>query len=231
MKKIYKIFLFLLVFIFLSTFNPKETNLYSKNESNFFKIQKIEILNNNIVNKNEILDKISHLYKKNIFYIDKSKITEPLKEIDFLEKIEVKKVYPDTIVLIVHETRPLAILFRENQKYLIDNLSNLVNYDKKIIPNDLPSVVGDNSENNFVNFYNKLKDNNFPINKIKNYYYFPIGRWDIKLTNSKLIKFPITKINKAIIQSVDLFERQDFESYNIIDLRMHDKVIVEKQDD
>ena len=50
-------------------------------------------------------------------------------------------------------------------------------------------------------------------------------------SNSKLIKFPITKINKAIIQSVDLFERQDFESYNIIDLRMHDKVIVEKQDD
>ena len=227
MKKIYKIFLFLLVFIFLSTFNPKETNLYSKNESNFFKIQKIEILNNNIVNKNEILDKISHLYKKNIFYIDKSKITEPLKEIDFLEKIEVKKVYPDTIVLIVHETRPLAILFRENQKYLIDNLSNLVNYDKKIIPNDLPSVVGDNSENNFVNFYNKLKDNNFPINKIKNYYYFQIGRWDLQLSDNKVIKFPHENIDNIIKKSIELLSRNDFQNYNIIDLRVADKIIVE----
>tara|TARA_B100000029_G_scaffold238482_1_gene235617 strand:- start:1260 stop:1955 length:696 start_codon:yes stop_codon:yes gene_type:complete len=231
MKKIYKIFLIILVFIFLSTFNPQEIGPYSKNKSNFFKIKKIEILNNNLVNKNKILKKISHLYKKNIFYIEKSKIIEPLKEIDFLEKIEVKKVYPNTIVLIVYETKPLAILFKENKKYFIDNLSNLINFEEKTFSNYLPNIIGEGAESHFINFYKNLNDNKFPINEIKNYYYFPVGRWDIKLTNDKLIKFPINKINKAIIQSIELFERKDLESYNIIDLRIHDKIIVEKKDD
>ena len=53
MKKIYKTVLLLTVFIFLSTYNPKNLNLISEKNYTLFKIQKIEILNNFLVDKNK----------------------------------------------------------------------------------------------------------------------------------------------------------------------------------
>ena len=79
---------------------------------------------------------------------------------------------------------------------------------------------------NFIDFFTKLENNDFSINRIKNFYYFQIGRWDLELLNNKIIKFPSSDTSKAIQQSVDLLSRDDFENYNIIDLRIHGKIIV-----
>ena len=79
----------------------------------------------------------------------------------------------------------------------------------------------------FINFYNQLENNNFPNQKIKNFYYFQIGRWDLQLLNDLIIKFPASKIKEAIQQSVELLTRKDFENYNVIDLRIHGKIVVE----
>ena len=63
--------------------------------------------------------------------------------------------------------------------------------------------------------------------QIKNFYYFQIGRWDLQLLNNKIIKFPHNNIEDAIKKSIKLLSRKDFENYNIIDLRMHGKIVVE----
>ena len=112
MKKFYRIILLLIVLIFLSTFNPKEFNLISKKSDVLFKIENIEIKNNFIINKSEIKEKLSNIHKENIFFIKRKDIEEPLKEIDFLKKIEVKKKYPNTIIIKIFETKPVAILFK-----------------------------------------------------------------------------------------------------------------------
>ena len=72
-----------------------------------------------------------------------------------------------------------------------------------------------------------LKENNFPTQKIKNYYYFQIGRWDVELNNNKLLKFPKEKIDSAVLQSINLLDREDFKNYNTIDFRIYGKIIVE----
>ena len=92
---------------------------------------------------------------------------------------------------------------------------------------DLPSIFGDGAEQNFINFYNQLEDNNFPKQRVKNFYYFQIGRWDLELLNNQIIKFPANKMIDAIQQSVELLARKDFRNYNIIDLRIHGKIVVE----
>ena len=63
--------------------------------------------------------------------------------------------------------------------------------------------------------------------KIKSYYYFQINRWDLKLLNEQIIKFPAEKREEAIQQSVELLNRKDFKKYKVIDLRINDKVVVE----
>jgi len=228
MKKIYRIILLLTIFIFVTTFNPKELNLITEKNDVFFKVENIEIKNNSIIRKDEIEKKINNIYKKNIFFIKKKDIEKPLNRIDFLEKIEVKKKYPNTIIIKVFETSPIAVLIKKNNKYAIDTSGNLILLKKGGIDfSKLPNIFGDVIENDFIYFYNELKKNNFPNNQIKNFYYFQIGRWDLELLNNKIIKFPHTNIINSIIKSIELLNNKNFENYKIIDLRVDGKIIVE----
>ena len=45
--------------------------------------------------------------------------------------------------------------------------------------------------------------------------------------NDKLIKFPDNNIDDAINKSIELLESENFKNYNIIDLRVDGKIIVE----
>ena len=226
MTKTYKIILLFISLIFLTTFNPKDSNLLKKQNLSF-KVQRIEIINNNRIKKTNILKKLEYLYKKNIFFIDKESLKEHLSSINFLEKIEVKKKYPDTIIVKVYETIPLAALYKNNKKYIIDNSSKLILFDKKVFNEDFPVLFGENSDLNFVSFFKKLEYEKFPIKKIKNYYYFQIDRWDINLKNGQIRKLPSDKKIEAIKEAIKLLKRKDFKNYNIIDLRIYGKVIVE----
>jgi len=227
MKKFYRIILLLLTLIFLSTFNPKEFNLIAKKKNSLFKIENIEVENNLLINKIEIEKKLINIYKKNIFFIKEKDIEEPLREIDFLERIEVKKKYPSKIIIKIFETKPTAIIFKNKVKYLLDSSSNLISFEDNSNFDELPSVFGEGAKDNFMHFFKQLKKNNFPSSKIKNFYYFQVGRWDLQLLNDKIIKLPYNNIDEAIIKSVELLNREDFKNYNIIDLRVDGKIIVE----
>ena len=227
MKKLYRIVLLILVLIFLSTYSPNKFDLILEKNNTFLKIQKIKIVNNFLIKSSEIKEKLSTIYNRNIFSIKKKDIEEPLKEINFLEKVEVKKKYPNTIVVKIFETKPVAILYKNKAKYLLDSSSNLIFFENNMNFNQLPSVFGIGAENYFVYFFNQLENNNFPINNIKKFYFFQIGRWDLQLVNDKMIKLPHDNIEDAIKKSIELLNRKDFQNYNIIDLRIDGKIIVE----
>ena len=227
MKKLYRIVLLILVLIFLSTYSPNKFDLILEKNNTFLKIQKIKIVNNFLIKSSEINEKLSTIYNRNIFSIKKKDIEEPLKEINFLEKVEVKKKYPNTIVVKIFETKPVAILYKNKAKYLLDSSSNLIFFENNMNFNQLPSVFGIGAENNFVYFFNQLENNNFPINDIKKFYFFQIGRWNLQLANDKIIKLPHDNIEDAIKKSIELLNRKDFQNYNIIDLRVDGKIIVE----
>ena len=227
MKRFYRIALFLIILIFLSTFNPKEIDTISAKNDPLFKIQNIEIKNNLLVNKNDIKKRLTNIYNENIFFIKREDIEVPLKDIDFLKKIEVKKSYPNTVIIKIFETKPVAILFRNKVRYLLDSSSNLISFNDNVNINGLPGVFGEEAEKNFIYFFNQLKKNNFPNKQIKNFYYFQIGRWDLELENNRIIKFPDNNIDYAINKSIELLNREDFKNYNTIDLRVDGKIIVE----
>ena len=227
MSKFYKAVILLITLVFLTTYTSGKLNLSKEKKLFFFTISNIKIINNEIINKNELLEKLTHIYKKNIFLVKKKDIEIPIKKINFLEKIEVKKKYPNTILIKVYETKPIAILFKKNNKYFIDNLSNLIPFNKNIYKKSLPNIFGEEAEDYFFEFFNKLKINSFPHKNIKNYYYFQINRWDIELLNGQIIKLPEKKIKKSIKHATELINNKNFENYSLFDLRINDKIIVE----
>ena len=227
MKKFYKTVLLLLALVLLSTYSQNQFNISLEKKNILFKVKTIKVLNNILINENEIKKNLENIYNMNIFLIKRRDIEDPLKKITFFDKVEVKRKYPSTIIVKISETEPVANLFKNKVKYLLDSSSNLISLDKNRNFDNLPSIFGEEAENYFVDFLKKLKKNNFPVNKIKNYYYFQIGRWDIQLVNNKIIKLPHNNINEAIEKTIELLEREDFKNYKIIDLRVDGKIIVE----
>jgi len=226
MNKINKIVLLFIIFIIVSTYSPSQLNSFSYKKKSGFKIKNIDIKNNYKIERSDIIEKLSNIYGKNILLIKKNDLEEYLKSVDFLDKIEVRKKYPHTLIIKIYETEPIAFLFREDNRYLLDSSSNLINFKENESKYDLPKVFGNDAEKYFVDFFVLLKENNFPRNEIKNYYYFQIGRWDTLLSKGQTIKFPAENIKKAIILSVKLLNNEDFSKYDIIDLRVDGKIIV-----
>jgi cell division septal protein FtsQ len=227
MKKFYKIFLLIISLVFLTTYNPNKFNENLENNNTFFKIEKIIISNNFLVKEEEIISKLKPLYRKNILLIRRKDIEESLKNIIFLKKIEVKKKYPHTIIVKIFETEPVGILFKDKEEYLLDSSANLIEIENKKGFTGLPNIIGNDAENNIINFLDKLKTNKFPINNIKKFSYFKIGRWDVELLDDRAIKFPYNVDSKIIKKTIELLSRKDFQNYKIIDLRIDGKIIVE----
>ena len=227
MKKFYKICLLIIVLIFLSTYNPNKFESNLKEKNTFFKIEKIIISNNLLVNKDDILSKIDKIYGKNIFLIEREDIEESLQNINFLKKIEVKKKYPNVINVKIFETKPIGILIKNKIKYLVDSSSNLIETKEKMNFDELPNIIGNGAEKNIVNFFEQLEINKFPTDDIKNFYYFKIGRWDLELSDNRVIKLPHNADNSIIKKTINLLNRKDFQNYKVIDLRIDGKVIVE----
>ena len=227
MKSFYRIFLLLLVLVLLSTYNPLSLSTFKEKETSFFKIKNIEIINNSIIENEEISKRLSYIYKKNLILIKGETIKKLVDSLDFLEKIEVKKKSPNTIIIKIFETNPIAILHIKEKKYLLDSSSKINSFREDLAAKDLPNIFGEDAGKYFQDFFYQLESSNFPKNKIKNYYYFQIGRWDLQLINDKIIKFPDVKTINAIKKSIELINRKDFINYNVIDLRVPGKIVVE----
>mgnify|MGYP003956586233 CR=1 FL=1 len=226
MKKIYRIIVLIITFVFLTTYTQNKSNIDLKSTNFFFGIKNISILNNDLIEIKIIQEKLKPIYKKNIFFIQRNHIEKLLISTNFLEKIEVRKKYPDTIIIKIYETKPMAIFIEKDQKYLLDSSSNLILFEDMLIKN-LPNIFGKNAEKNFVIFFKELQKYSFDVKKVKNFYFFQIGRWDVQLSNGQTIKFPSGERSGAIKKAVELLKRNDFQKYNIIDLRVHGKIVVE----
>ena len=227
MRKFYSILLLLLTLILLTTYNPSEMELISNQGNSLFDVKIIKIINNEKINQDVIEKKLKKIYGKNIFFVKTSEIEKVIRNITYLQSIEVKKKYPNTLIVKVFETSPLAILLKNSEYYILDSGANLILINADSVTNyNYPHIFGKNSEKYFLNFLKLLKENNFPIIDIKSYYYFQIGRWDLQLKDGLLIRLPNNMIKNAIEKSIELLNKDDFKNYEVIDLRINGRIIV-----
>ena len=108
------IFVLILFFIFLSSYNPKVSSI----QKSIFDIKEITIENNLILDSSEIKKKLDFIYKENIFFLDLKKVEKNMKKISFIESFKLKKIYPNKLKLVVTEKKPIAILQNKKKKIL-----------------------------------------------------------------------------------------------------------------
>ena len=207
------------ILVFLSTYTSKINNSLDRN----IKIEKITIENNKILDDQTIKKKISFLYEENLFFLNNKKIISKLQELDFIDSIKIKKIYPNQIKVKIYEKQPIAIIQNKKEKKYFTN-KGLVNYKKLNGFEDLPIVFGDNKS--FEIFYNNLVKIDFPITDIKKFYLFESRRWDIVTLENQIIKLPIKNYDLSLKNFIKLKNQINFRKYKTFDYRINDQLIL-----
>ena len=218
MKK--PLFSIIIFFIFLTSYTPK----FSFNSNFKLNIEEITIKNNLILNSDEIKKKINFLYGKNLFFLNIKNIEESLKGIDFIESFTLKKIYPNKLKIIITEKVPIAILQNKKERFYISNKGSIIKFINQDFFYDLPTVFG--NESTFFSLYEDLKNIKFPIKKIKSFYFFESGRWDLVMKDENIIKLPIKDYLFSIENYMDLKNEDNFNKYKIFDYRIKDQLIL-----
>lgn len=222
MTQVNKFFLLLFLFLLLTTFNANNSKNY---KSFFFQIKEINVENTFAINSLILKKDLNFLINTSLLFLDKKKIKEKTSKYEFISVIKMKKIFPNKLTVQVLEKKPIAIQIIGNKKFYITNQGeNLIYFDFKGYEK-LPIIFG--NQRNFHLFFKEIKNSSFPIEKIKTFYYFDIGRWDIELKNKKIIKFP-EKNYKKIFEKISLILNDiNFEKYKIFDYRIKDQLILQ----
>ena len=221
MIKFTKIISLILLFFALSTYVPKYEN---QRKSLIFPLQIIKVENNSVVNEQDLIKELGHLKGQNLLLIDEKAIRDQIKKFDFISSFTVNKVYPKTIKVTIFEKKPIAIYSEEKKFYFISEEGELINFIDINRYENLPVVYGKNK--NFSDLYKSLVNINFPMNEIKSYQYFKIGRWDINLRNNKKIKLPKDNYIEALSNFSSIKDEKSFHNYRIFDYRIKDQLIL-----
>ena len=208
------------LFILFSTFISQ-----NKFTINKFQIKEIKIENNKILKDQELINIFSFLYSKNIIFLNLYELKKNIDQNSFIEKIEIKKIFPDKIVIKVFEKEPIAILINKyKKKYYLGKKADLFEYRKILKYENLPIVKGE--YNSFKILFNKLIDINFPIQKILSYHHFKVNRWDIVMKDETILKLPAKNYTESLINFMSIKDETNFEKYKIFDYRLNDQLIL-----
>ena len=213
-----KIIFYISLVIILGTFNNKNLKDFDLPKINMIDIEGIEF------NNNEFL-KITNLAKfNNLLSIQKSQINEILNSNNLIEEYEVFKRYPSSLEIKIKKTNFLASTNINGKNYLVGSNGKFI--DTKNYSKNLPFVFGNFETEEFIEFKNIILQTDFEYNNIKNFYYFPSGRWDIEMISGILIKLPITGIKESLNLSIELLNNIEFSNIKILDIRQKNQIVI-----
>ena len=208
------------LFILFSTFISQ-----NKFTINKFEIKEIEIENNEILEDQELIKIFSFLYNKNIIFLNSYELKKNIDKNSFIEKIEIKKIFPDKIVVKVFEKEPIAILIDKYQKkYYLGKKTDLIEFRKILKYENLPIVKGEPKY--FKNLFDNLIKINFPIDQILSYQHFKVNRWNIEMIDKKILKLPEKNYTESLKNFINIRDKTNFEKYKIFDYRLNNQLIL-----
>jgi cell division protein FtsQ len=217
MKK--KIVIALIILVILSTYKPQKLFLSSK-----FKIEQIMIENNSILKERDIKKNLAYLYDKNIFIIDNQNIENTLKKNTFIDSFEIKKIYPNKIIIKIYEKKPIAILEYKKKKFYINQKIDLIDFIDLEQYRELPIVFA--NKDYFKLLYINLKKVDFPLDIIKKYYLHDSKSWDLEVENKIIIKLPIENYILSLKNFMHLMSKKNFEEFKLFDYRINNQLIL-----
>ena len=123
-----KIFAYFFILLLLVT-----TNNINLSKLNILKINNFKILGLNNLEKEQLQKNIKEFKNKNLFFLDKKKISNKIFSNKAVEEFHVFKNYPSNLEINIKKTNFLAITKKDKKYYYMGSNGNLIHYIEKSI--------------------------------------------------------------------------------------------------
>ena len=215
-----KVYIYLFIFFLLSTLN----NIHFTN-SHFFKFNVDNIKVSGLSEKNnlQIAEEIKKILFENIFLVEKEVLLKILEKNNLISSFEIKKIYPNTIQVKIKKTEFLGITNIDGNSFFIGSNGKFIDYENT--KKNLPYVFGKVDPYSFIEFVKIIKKSKFDLNTVKEFYFFPSERWDIKTKDNRLFKLPSENLELNLNLIYNVLKNEEFKDKKIIDLRFSNKII------
>ena len=218
-----KIYFYIFSLLFLTTIINKDI---ISNISYFFIIKNLNIVSETDLLKKKILKEINFINESNIFFIKKKKLSNKLKNINYIDEFKIKKIYPSSLIVQVKKTNLIGITFINNKQYYVGENGNFISVNSIRNKDKLPFIFGEFNIQDFLNLKLKLSDSDIIFSNIKKYHHHKNRRWDLYLNDNVLIQLPNKNIKNALNLYKKLKTNNEIKPNMIIDLRIPNRIIL-----
>lgn len=108
----------------------------------YFNVTNIEVVNNKIMSKEEIIKNSGIELGKNIFHINKKIYINSIKTNPYALNVEIKRKLPSTLLIKIQERVPKYYIQVGDSFYILDNESKLLEVNKELANNELIKLEG-----------------------------------------------------------------------------------------
>ena len=223
-KRKYFLLLFLTLF-FLSSINSQS---FIEKKQSLYNLKSIEVIGLDKSLNIEIEQNLNFLINTNIFFINKQILNNQISKYNFIENYSIFKFYPSKIILKLKHTDLLARTIKNNEIFLIGSNSKFINVKKFNNFHYLPIVFGKFTAEEFILFKKILNRSDLNYKDIKEIFFYPSGRVDIKTIDNFIIKFPTKNIEEAMNIANKIIKNEKFNN-NMIDLRVPNQIILSNE--
>jgi cell division septal protein FtsQ len=214
-----KICLLLLIFLLFTTYN-----LNIKINLPFFKIKNIDFRNQLYLEENIKSDIIDNFANKSLINLSKKNLNKYFEKSKWVDSYKLKKKYPNTILIILNEHKPIAIYSKDNLSYLVNNnyilTKNTINIQTDI---DLINLKGEFDAKQFKDIYSNLITSNF-LKQVKEIKIKSLNRMDLLLFNNIKVSFGEYSSKKQIEVLKQILKK--YPNIERVDLRNEGRVVI-----
>ena len=190
----------------------------------FEKIKNIQISGLNQKQNIHLVESISELNLKNIFFLNGKEISKIIGSNSLVENYEIFKKYPYTLDIKIEKTSFLARINQAGKIFIIGangklSKNNFSSY-------ELPYIFGNPKVSDFLNFKKILDTSEISYDRIKSFYFFKSNRWDLELNNNILIKLSKENVKDSLDDAIEFLNNSEFTNIKVIDARIKNQIIL-----
>lgn len=161
-------------------------------------VEKIEVVGNERISRDEILHKAGIHIGDNIMLADLAYAKDEISKEPWIASVSVERVMPDTIKINVSEEKPQALYIDGDKRYLINFAGKIIEQIQEQPSEEYMIVKGKDANLKFAAILDQIK--NFD-GIYQNIDYISLNegrRWDVQLKNNIQIKLPEMRVAEAL---------------------------------
>ena len=211
----------------------------NKDFDNFFEIKKVNLLGRSKTDINLIENIVSSSLKNenNIIRNDFKKIKILLEDLKWIEKVSIKRSFPDNVTIQIQEHKAFAVFTNHKKSYLISDKGKIIYKISNPKAYNLIHLEGNQILKNLDNLKEFIYQNPELKHRIEKIVVKDNGRWNLVTKNGILFKLPlkdkqnaIDEINKYVsLNNIEIVDLRFLNKKIYVKTKQNEKIVMKKE--